>query len=62
MTRRILHQTKDNFWEVRSPLGLLLAVICLDKQGASYYVSASPGDSKHFKTFAEAARYAEVTP
>jgi hypothetical protein len=61
MTGKILHQIKDNFWEVRSRRGLLLAVICWDQQFGNYYVSAGDMDAEHFATFDEAARYAEVT-
>ena len=60
MTGKILHQTQDSVWEVRSRRGSLLAVICLDKQFGNYYVSLCDMDAEHFKTFDEAAKYAEV--
>jgi hypothetical protein len=37
-------------------------MICWDEEFGNYYVSAGDMDAEHFKTFEEAAQYAEVTP
>ena len=60
MTGNILHQTQDFVWEVRSRRGSLLAMICWDEEFGNYYISAGDMDAEHFKTFDEAAKYAEV--
>jgi hypothetical protein len=55
-----LFRVREFTWEVRSRSGSVVGLITWDEEYEQYYVSGGDMDYEHFRTFDEAASYAEV--